>query len=58
MIYKKLNIENSILKSEIKLIKEKNIEAENTLKELKFLIEEKQKEIDKLLYIKDTGHHG
>ena len=53
-----LNIENSILKSEIKLIKEKNTEAENTLKELRFLIDEKQKEIDKLLYIKDTGHHG
>ncbi len=53
-----LNIENSILKSEIKLIKEKNTQSENTLKELRFLIDEKQKEIDKLLYIKDTGHHG
>ena len=53
-----LNIENSILKSEIMLIKEKNIESENTLKELRFLIDQKQKEIDKLLYIKDTGHHG
>ena len=53
-----INIENSILKSQIKLIKEKNIKAENSLKELRFLIDEKQKEIDKLLYIKDTGHHG
>ena len=56
--FQKLNIENSILKSEIKLIKDKNIESENILKELRFLIDQKQKEIDKLLYIKDTGHHG
>jgi len=53
-----LNIENSILKNEIKLIKEKNIEAENILEELRSLIEKKQKEIDKLLYLKDLGHHG
>ena len=53
-----LKVENSILKSEIKLIKEQNIESENILEELRSLIDEKQKEIDKLLYIKDTGHHG
>ena len=56
--WQQLNSENSILRSEIKLSKEKNTEAENTLKEWRFLIDEKQKEIDKLLYIKDTGHHG
>ena len=54
----KINIENSILKNEIKLIKEKNIKAEKMLEELQYLIEEKQKEIDKLLYLKDIGHHG
>ena len=53
-----INIENSILKTEIKLIKKKNFEAESFLKELQNLIEEKQKVIDKLLYLKDLGHHG
>ncbi len=53
-----INIENSILKNEIKLIKEKNLESESLLEELQNLIDEKQKEIDKLLYLKDLGHHG
>ena len=54
----KLNIENSILKNEIKLIKEKNLETKSILNKLKFTIEEKQREIDELLYLKDLGHHG
>ena len=54
----KINIENSILKNEVMLIKEKNKKSENLLKKLQNLIEEKQKEIDKLLYLKDIGHHG
>ena len=54
----KINIENSILKNEIKLNNEKYLEAESVLRELKSLLEEKQKEIDKLLYLKDLGHHG
>ena len=54
----KINIENSILKNEIILIKEKSLKADIALKELKLLLEQKQKEIDKLLYLKDVGHHG
>ncbi len=54
----KINIENSILKNEIILIKEKNLKAEILLEELKLLLVQKQKEIDKLLYLKDVGHHG
>ena len=54
----KINIENSILKNEIILIKEKNLKADILLEELKLLLEKKQKEIDKLLYLKDVGHHG
>ena len=53
-----MNIENSILKNEIKLIKDKNFETESILKELQNIVEEKQKEIDKLLYLKDLSHHG
>ena len=56
--FKNINIENSILKNEIKLIKEKNLEAENILYELQNLINEKQKKIDELLYLKDQQHHG
>ena len=56
--YQNMNIENSILKNEIKLIKDKNFETESILKELQNTVEEKQKEIDKLLYLKDLGHHG
>ena len=56
--YQNINIENSILKNEIKLIKDKNFETESILKELQNTVEEKQKEIDKLLYLKDLGHHG
>ena len=54
----KINIENSILKNEIILIKEKNLKADILLEELKLLLAQKQKEIDKLLYLKDVGHHG
>ena len=54
----KINIENSILKNEIILIKEKNLKSNILLEELKLLLEKKQKEIDKLLYLKDVGHHG
>ena len=56
--FEKINIENSILKNEIILIKEKNLKADILLEELKLLLEKKQKEIDKLLYLKDVGHHG
>ena len=56
--YQNMNIENSILKNEIKLIKDKNFETESILKELQNIVEEKQKEIDKLLYLKDLSHHG
>ena len=56
--YQNINIENSILKNEIKLIKDKNFETESILKELQNTVEEKQKEIDKLLYLKDLSHHG
>ena len=56
--YQNMNIENSILKNEIKLIKDKNFETESILKELQNTVEEKQKEIDKLLYLKDLSHHG
>ena len=56
--YQNMNIENSILKNEIKLIKDKNLETESILNELQNTVEEKQKEIDKLLYLKDLGHHG
>ena len=56
--FQKINIENSILKNEIILMNEKNLRSENLLQELQDLIEEKQKEIDKLIYLKDLGHHG
>ena len=56
--YQNMSIENSILKNEIKLIKDKNFETESILKELQNTVEEKQKEIDKLLYLKDLSHHG
>ena len=56
--YQNMNIENSILKNEIKLIKDKNLETESILNELQNTVEEKQKEIDKLLYLKDLSHHG
>ena len=52
-----LNIENSILKTELKILKDKNSEANRILNNLKLLIDEKQKEIDKLLYLKDGQHH-
>ena len=55
---KDLNIENSILINEIKIIKEKNLEFENLSEDLKSLIKEKQKQIDELLYLKDQVHHG
>ena len=55
---KDLNIENSILKNEIKIIKEKNLEFEKISEDLKSLIKEKQKQIDELLYLKDQVHHG
>ncbi len=56
--FDKINIENSILKNEIKLIQEKNIKSESILDELENLIDEKQKQIDELLYLKDLKHHG
>ena len=55
---KDFNIENSILKNEIKIIKEKNLEFEKISEDLKSLIKEKQKQIDELLYLKDQVHHG
>ena len=51
-------IENSILKTELNLIKKKYLEAEVILDELKSLINEKQKTIDQLIYLKDQQHHG
>ena len=53
-----ISIENSILKNEIKIIKQKKLATDKILDELKLLIEEKQNKIDELLYLKDIGHHG
>ena len=54
----KINIENSILKNEIKQIKEKNLKSQETINKLKLLIEEKDNLIEDLNYLKDLQHHG
>ena len=56
--FEEINIKNSILKNEIKLFKEKNYNYEIMLKNLESIIDEKEKEIEKLLYLKDQKHHG
>ena len=53
-----VNIENSILKSELRQIEQKNRSIENELNELKKIIKNKDKEIEDLIYLKDTQHHG
>ena len=53
-----VNIENSILKSELRQIKQKNRSFENELNELKKIIKNKDKEIEDLIYLKDSQHHG
>ena len=53
-----LNIENSILKSELRQIEQKNRSFENELNELKKIIKNKDKEIEDLIYLKDSQHHG
>ena len=60
-----VNIENSILKSEINQIKEKNLNFEKELNKLKSTIEnkdleieKKDKELEELIYLKDLQHHG
>ena len=53
-----LNIENSILKSELIQIEQKNRSFENELNELKKIIKNKDKEIEDLIYLKDSQHHG
>ena len=53
-----VNIENSILKSELRQIEQKNRSFENELNELKKIIKNKDKEIEDLIYLKDSQHHG
>tara|TARA_B100001057_G_scaffold328291_1_gene328619 strand:- start:1462 stop:2136 length:675 start_codon:yes stop_codon:yes gene_type:complete len=53
-----LKIENSILKNEIKQIKEKNSKSLETIDRFKLLIEEKDTLIENLNYLKDLQHHG
>ena len=53
-----LKIENSILKNEIKQIKEKNSKSLETIDKFKLLIEEKDTLIENLNYLKDLQHHG
>ena len=53
-----VNIENSTLKSELKQIQQKNRSFENELNEMKKIIKNKDKEIEDLMYLKDSQHHG
>ena len=53
-----VNIKNSILKSELRQIEQKNRSFENELNELKKIIKNKDKEIEDLIYLKDSQHHG
>ena len=53
-----VNIENSILKSELRQIEQKNRSFENELNKLKKIIKNKDKEIEDLIYLKDSQHHG
>ena len=50
--------ENSMLKSELRQIEIKNRSFENELNELKKIIKNKDKEIEDLIYLKDSQHHG
>ena len=54
----KINIENSILKNEIKQIKEKSLQSQESINKLHLLIEEKDNLIEDLNYLKDKQHHG
>ena len=56
--FQDINIENSILKGEIKAIKQKSLEVKDIIDQLETRLEEKQKQIDELLYLKDLTHHG
>ena len=56
--FQDINIENSILKGEIKAIKQKSLEVKDIIDQLETSLEEKQKQIDELLYLKDLTHHG
>ena len=49
---------HSILKSELRQIEQKNRILENELNELKKIIKNKDKEIEDLIYLKDSQHHG
>ena len=53
-----VNIENSILKSELKQIQQKNNNFEAELEELRKLIKNKDKELEDLIYLKDLQHHS
>ena len=46
------------LKSELRQIEQKNRSIENELNELKKIIKNKDKEIEYLIYLKDSQHHG
>ena len=56
--FQDINIENTILKNEIKQLKKNNIDINEKLDLLNKLLEEKEKEIEKLIYLKDQQHHG
>ena len=56
--FQDINIENSILKNELKQLKKNNIYTNEKLNLLNKLLEEKEKEIEKLIYLKDQQHHG
>tara|TARA_B100000989_G_scaffold241737_1_gene188620 strand:+ start:11 stop:682 length:672 start_codon:yes stop_codon:yes gene_type:complete len=56
--FQKINIENSILKNEIKQIQDKNLDSQRSINKLQLLIEEKNNLIEDLKYLKDLQHHG
>jgi len=56
--FQKINIENSILKNEIKQIQDKNLDSQRSINKLQLLIEEKNNLIEDLNYLKDLQHHG
>jgi len=53
-----VNIQNSILKSEIKETTKESGRLNTQIKELKKIIKNKDKELEKLIYLKDLNHHG
>ena len=56
--FQAINVENSILKNEIKILKKNNSDTIEKLNQIRKLLEEKEKEIQKLIYLKDQQHHG